>query len=306
MERRDFLKASCCTGLASLTGASVALGQIEPRRPNETATQYAQRVARERALAAPRTVGTGRQPNETATEYAQRVARERALMASGVGTRCYALWRYTLDSSVQRERLDTFVEGALIPALNRAGIDQVGVFIASGGLGISPVYVLLNQTSVGNMTSLSMRLAWDKEYAEMATAFLHTSADNRPYRRKDVQLVMSLTKAMEVEAPAPGEKPILQLHSYECFDVETENEAIKMFNATGISILCEAGVSPIFFGQTIAGEGMPNLTCLLAAADDSAHESAGRKLMAQTQDKITELVYTTASQTLRPTAYSQI
>ena len=293
MERRDFIKASCCTGIASLTGASVALGQDfipTQRQPNETATQYAQRVARERALA----------------EQARRMARERTLTASGVATRCYALWRYTIANPAQKQRFDTFVEGALIPALNRAGIEQVGVFSPEGEFASNRAYLLLSQSSIGNMTSLSICLARDEEYTEMTSAFLQTHANGRPYQRKDVQLVASLTKMTSVEAPAPGADSILQLRSYECFDAGTELKAIEMFNATGIAVLLETGVSPVFFGQTIAGENMPNLTCLLAAADVGTHELGRRQLLSQTEYNVSELVYTVTDETLKPAAYSQI
>ena len=112
MERRDFLRASCCTGIASLTGTSLALGQISTgRRPGETATEYAQRVARERALAAQaRTLGTTRQPNETATEYAQRAAEATAAKYSGssasMSTAAERMKRIKERQEERRHRMD--------------------------------------------------------------------------------------------------------------------------------------------------------------------------------------------------------
>jgi hypothetical protein len=64
---------------------------------------------------------------------------------------------------------------------------------------------------------------------------------------------------------------IFQLRIYESPSVKTNLKKIEMFNDAGeIKIFREVGLNPVFFGQTLIGSKMPNLTYMLVfkSADD--------------------------------------
>ena len=87
-----------------------------------------------------------------------------------------------------------------------------------------------------------------------------------------------------------------------------------MFNGGGeLDIFRNVGLTPVFFGETIVGQKLPNLTYMLAFDDMSARDAAWRRFgqdpdwdvlkrdqqYADTVSAITDFI-------LRPTGYSQI
>ncbi len=66
---------------------------------------------------------------------------------------------------------------------------------------------------------------------------------------------------METPIDAPGR--VFQLRTYESPSVKTGLKKIEMFNTAEIDIFRKTGLNPVFFGQTLAGEKMPNLTYML-------------------------------------------
>ena len=72
---------------------------------------------------------------------------------------------------------------------------------------------------------------------------------------------------LETPVTAPGR--ILQLRIYESPTEATNLKKIEMFNDAGeIRIFRKVGLHPVFFGQAIIGEKMPNLTYMLAFKDE--------------------------------------
>jgi len=88
-----------------------------------------------------------------------------------------------------------------------------------------------------------------------------------------------------------------------------------MFNTSEIAIFRRAGLSPVFFGETMIGSRMPNLTYMLTFENMAAHDKAWaafsadpdwRKLSNTPGYTDSEIVTNISNIFLRPTAYSQI
>ncbi len=281
MERREFLKASCYTSLASLAaGASIAFGQPDPPRlAGESAAAYQARLARLRALEAarsrslaagsgsPPTVAEGplpfQLPNETDAAYQARVARLRALQAARAAERrqFYELRRYTIETQAQRAGFDAFAAEALVPALNRAYVGPVGVFYPAEGL--SPIYVLLCHRSANYFAGLTAALMQDEEFLALGATFLEAPASKPAYQRMEVQLMLAFEGMPKLETPVDSPERVFQLRTYESPSVQTGLKKIEMFNQAEIEIFRKTGLNPVFFGQTLAGAKMPNLTYML-------------------------------------------
>lgn len=72
----------------------------------------------------------------------------------------------------------------------------------------------------------------------------------------------------------PAKKPrIFELRRYESASESGGKKKIKMFNDVGeISIFKRAGLTPVFFGETLIGELRPNLTYMLTFDDMAEHD----------------------------------
>ncbi len=321
MERREFLKASCYTGLASLAaGATTVFGQDElpARRAGESTAAYQARLARSRAAArasdgsAASTQVPSRLPGETTAAYNARLARLRALQASR-GRQFYELRRYAIESEAQKDGFDVFAAEALIPALNRAGIDQVGVFYPAEGL--SPIHVLLTHQSLTIFAGLTAALMADEEFLAMGAMFLDAPADKPAYQRMEVQLMRAFEGMPQLDRPVVGPDRIFQLRTYESSSVQTGLKKIEMFNSAEIEIFRKTGLHPVFFGQTLAGQQMPNLTYMLgfdSVAESKANWSTfsndpeWQELRAKPEYADTKIVSNITNLYLKPAACSQI
>ncbi|MBN1362760.1 MAG: NIPSNAP family protein [Sedimentisphaerales bacterium] len=354
MERREFLKASCYTGLASLAaGATTVFGQddVPARLPGETTAAYRARIARLRALQAahssdltgpptaeemerwPRLPGEtdaayqariGRLrvaadptqlPGETDAAYQARMARLRAVRAAQarLDRQIYELRRYTVESEAQKKGFDAFAAEAFIPVLNRLDAGRVGVFYPSEGL--SPVYVLLVHRSMDSFTDLTANLMKDREFLSKGVAFLDAPAAKPAYQRLEVQLMQAFESMPRLERPIDNPERILQLRTYESSSMKTGLKKIEMFNTAEIEIFRKTGLHPVFFGQTLAGQQMPNLTYMLAfkdMAESKANWSTftrdpdWQQLRAKPEYADKEIVSKITNLYLKPADYSQI
>ena len=88
-----------------------------------------------------------------------------------------------------------------------------------------------------------------------------------------------------------------------------------MFEDGEAGIFKRLGMSPVFFGQTLVGQNLPNLTYMLAFDDlasreklwrDFGNDAEWRKLRAQPGLSDAEVVSNIHSSILRPLAFSPI
>lgn len=185
------------------------------------------------------------------------VSAEKASAARG----CYELRLYQVISPEQKTALAAFMNDAAIPALNRLGIQPVGVFEDNKEL--SPVYVLLPHPSAESVATLTSRLLADEEYLARGAAVLDAPADAPAFARVESSLLLAFTGMPRLETPAKGPNRVLQLRIYESPSVKTGQKKIEMFNQKEIEIFRKTGLNPVFFGEALAGAKMPNLTYML-------------------------------------------
>ncbi len=276
MERREFLTKSCVAGVAAVSGGTLLAQELVPiqRLPDETEAAYRARVAR---LQFARTAAPGegavapRQSGESDADYRTRLARVRAQeqarqTALRQGSRAwYELRRYEIETEAQKAGFDKFASEAALPAWNRLGIEPVGVFYPQEGL--SPIYVLLPHVSFPSFLTSTARLSRDKEFLEKGADFVNAPADKPAYKSMEVQLMMAFEGMPKLERPTEAPTRIFQLRTYESPSEKAGLKKIEMFNTAEIAIFRKVGLHPVFFGQTLAGTKMPNLTYMLGFQD---------------------------------------
>lgn len=296
MERREFLKASCYAGLASLAAGASASAVAQGGGPGDESI-------------------TPRLPGETNAAYQARLARLRALGATRAleSRQFYELRRYTIETKAQKEGFDVFAAEAFISALNRANAGPVGVFYPDEDL--SPITVLLCHRSMAGFVGLTERLMRDEEFLAMGAMFLEAPASKPAYKRMEVQLMYAFERMPQLETPVNSPGRVFQLRTYESPSVATGLKKIEMFNDAEIAIFRKTGLNPVFFGQTLAGDKMPNLTYMLGF-DSMAESKANwkrflddpewKELSAKPEYADKKILCGITNLYLKPAAYSQI
>ncbi len=221
--------------------------------------------------------------------------------------------KYRLHVGSKKRLLGDFLRDVGIPAMNRIGIGPVGVFNAMYGPSSPTLYVLLVHKSLDTVVSSASLLMADKEYRKAGAEFINAPLSEPTYVRMESSLMVAFKDMPKLEAPEKGRR-IFELRTYESHSIKAARKKIEMFNEGGeIAIFKKTGLRPVFFGETLIGPQMPNLTYMLAfknmADRDEKWPIFGghpdwKKLRADTAYKdtvsnITDII-------LRPASYSQI
>jgi hypothetical protein len=232
----------------------------------------------------------------------------------------YELRRYRLRRGPGQAVIDTYLKTAALPAWQRAGAGPIGVFSVAIGPDSPTLYVLLVHKSLEALTSLPERLTADAEYEKAAAPYLNAAATAPAFVRIDASLMRPFEGMPKLELPFGGgdnakRSRIFELRTYESHSEKAAKKKIEMFNRGEIAIFRRAGLTPVFFGETLVGANMPNLTYLLVYEDMAAHDKQWsafgadpewKKLSTTPGYTDPEIVANISNIYLRPTAYSQI
>lgn len=225
----------------------------------------------------------------------------------------YALRRYHVETDAQRAGLAQFLGEAAIPAWNRLGISPVGAFVhAEEG---SPVYVLLPHQSPEALLTATHALLNDGEFLDAGAAFLNAPASAPAYKRMEIAYLLAFTGMPALERPSTAKGRVFQLRTYESPSVKTGQKKIEMFNTAELAIFRKVGLTPVFFGEALAGDKMPNLTYMLgfdsmdaqkAAWDRFLQDPDWKELSAKPEYANDAILCGITNLPLRPLACSQI
>jgi hypothetical protein len=222
----------------------------------------------------------------------------------------YELRLYHLRMGAMQKRFDDFLKNARVPALNRAGVSRVGVFNVMFGPDSPTVYMLLPHKDLASFATLNERMSRDEEYVK--SDGVNASPNDTLYVRMESSLMVSFDGLPQLVAPEKKSR-IFELRTYESHSKKANKKKIEMFNKGEIAVFQRTGLAPVFFGETLIGPKMPNLTYMLTYADMAEREKNWATFLADPEWKKMNSIpeYATAVSNisnifLRPTAYSQI
>ena len=187
----------------------------------------------------------------------------------------YELRTYTLRNDLQPARLTDYVGQHLMPALQRGGLQSVGAFQVLSGMRSPSLILLLPHASLAEAQALSSRLSEDRALAA-ATQSMEASG-HIPYVRYQSTVLRAFDGHPRLEVPptsATRSPRIFELRVYESPTTTSLRQKIEMFNQEEIRIFRACGFAPVFFGETLFGGEMPNLTYLIGFDDMAAREKA--------------------------------
>lgn len=230
----------------------------------------------------------------------------------------YELRQYHLRRGPMTQRFDTFFREAALPALNRAGAGPIGVFNVVVGPDNPTVYVLIPHRTAGDFATVMARAREDADYRRHGTEFTQTPATNPSYVRVESSLLRAFASVPKLEIPAATaeKKPrLFELRAYESHSLEASRRKMGMFDDGEIALFRRAGLTPVFFGETLVGTRLPSLTYLLVFENMAEREKnwgtfaadpEWKKLSATPGLTDAEIVTNISNVFLRPAAYSQI
>ncbi|MDP3070885.1 MAG: twin-arginine translocation signal domain-containing protein [Opitutaceae bacterium] len=238
----------------------------------------------------------------------------------------YELRAYRLKPGGSAAGLDAYLSEAFIPALNRRGVKSVGVFTeldvdkaaaTAKPKADSPVWVLVPHASLESFVSVSADLNTDAAVLQAGTAYLNTPKASPAFDRIDTWLLRAFASMPRLAVPAfsAARVPtrIFEMRDYESHSERAALNKMAMFDDGETEIMRSLGMSPVFFGQAIAGPNLPHLRYITGAADLKTHLAnwkkfgpdprwIGMKDLPKYKDNMTK----NTPRFLAPTAYSQL
>lgn len=177
----------------------------------------------------------------------------------------------------QRQRTTDFLKNTVMPALKRSGVGPLGYFTPVIGPEMPYILMVSSYPSLAAMETAQTKITGDKEYSAGLEAY--AQAPGLTYVRMEVSLLRAFGGMPQIELPPTDEKRaprVFELRTYESNSTVSLRKKIGMFENGEIAIFRQHGLLPVFFGQTIVGPRMPNLTYMVAFDDLAAREKNWR------------------------------
>jgi hypothetical protein len=177
----------------------------------------------------------------------------------------YEIKVYYLKDKAQEDRVHQYLKNAYLPALSRAGIRKVGVFVPvpTDTTAGKRIFVFTPLTSLNQLTELEAKLSKDKQYASAGADYINAAYKDAPYKRMETILLQAFSHMPVFKAPnhkTPVSERVYELRSYEGHTEKIFQNKVEMFNEGGeVKIFDKLGFNAVFYGEVLAGSRMPNL-----------------------------------------------
>lgn len=172
-------------------------------------------------------------------------------------------WReYEIKFGGGQAVLHQYLEKALIPALNKQGVKQVGAFRELSKNEPPKIYLLIPYGSFEQYLSVKEGIKKDSTFIENSQAYDKIAPEKAVYKRIDTSLMIAFDGWPVMKKPAEGQH-IFELRTYEGYNEDAVKRKIKMFNDEEFEIFDRTGLNSVFFGEVIAGKNCPCLSYML-------------------------------------------
>ena len=188
----------------------------------------------------------------------------------------YELRVYELEFSKPANVLHDYFQKALIPALNRQGINNVGAFEEMGEAMPKKIYLLISYPNMQAHQEAADQLSNDAQFKSDALSYMTAPSDQIPFKRIESSFIRSAKGFPNLVKPA-DDSEVFELRIYESYNEDALRRKVKMFNDSEFDIFNDVGHHMVFFGANISGDQMPCLTYLIASKDMAENKEAWSK-----------------------------
>ena len=190
--------------------------------------------------------------------------------ATGEGQ--YFEWiTYQLHLGNKQRLVADYYRDVAIPALNKAGIMNVGVFNVKHGPNDPTLHVIIPHPSLESVVTLNNKLLDDKSFVQAGGRFLNAPLSDMAFVSMEKTILKAFDSLPEMQVPKQkkaNSPRIIQVRTYEAPSLVASKKKIQMFDEGGeTAIFQKTGLQPVLMGETIAGNRVPNLVYMLAFDD---------------------------------------
>jgi hypothetical protein len=240
-----------------------------------------------------------------------------AQVPTGKAREYYELRKYDLQGT-QTKLLQSYLSDALIPALNRMGFSPIGAFNLYLGPETPAVYLLIPSATLESLVTAELQLAKDEEFMKAAAPFWSAPATAPAFGRIESSLMIAFEGWPRLVVPpvtAQHGKRVFQLRTYESPSHQDHVRKVEMFHNGEFEIFQRAGFWQVFFGDTLIGPRLPQLTYMVSFPDISEidvkweafnNDPQWKKLSSLPRYSSEPIVTNVANLVLRPASFSQI
>lgn len=208
--------------------------------------------------------------------------------------------------------LDNYFSKALIPALNRQGVKNVGVFRELSKNEPAKVYALIPYKSFADYGKVITELTKDREFETARADYDKIPLDQAVYERYDSSLLLAFDAMPTMAVPTKSQR-LFELRIYEGYSDDAVRRKVRMFNEGEMKIFENVKVNAVFYGENITGKDLPCLTYMAVYENMESRDKAWKDFSAhpewQTMSKLPEYADTVSKIHrifLEPLPYSQV
>jgi hypothetical protein len=184
----------------------------------------------------------------------------------------YELRIYTLKNDTQQKLVEDYFENAAIPALNRLGSKNIGVFTDYQPSTQTRIFAIIPYNSLDDFLAAQSKLAEDSEYQTKAAPYLSAPMDAPAYDRIESSLLQAFPGMPKLAAPEKKER-FFELRQYESPTEAAGKKKISMFNdGDEIAIFKKIGFNSVFYSEMLIGNRRPNLVYMVTFDSMASHD----------------------------------
>jgi hypothetical protein len=225
--------------------------------------------------------------------------------------RTYSLRNTTYNMAGE---LTEFLKSVQMPALKTSGAIATAAFRSSLAPGSPFLMTLASFDGLAGYEAAQTKMGANAEFQSRLKSFDYSG--RLPYLRQEVSLLRGFPTFPAIEVPAAAAAPrVYELRRYESNTPSSLARKIRMFDEGEIALFKKVGMTCVFFGETIAGPVMPNLTYLVGY-DNMAHRETvwrdfvnsddWKKMLAQPCVSDGEIVSNISASFLSPLPFSEV
>jgi hypothetical protein len=172
---------------------------------------------------------------------------------------------YHFGNQQQENVLDNYLKNALVPALHRNKIREIGVFKAleNDTAADKKIYVLIPYKSLDQFLEMAGKLQKDNAYQQAGSEYINAPYTQPVYTRMETILLKAFSGMPFLAKPNldnTREDNVYELRSYEGHTEKIYHNKVDMFNkGDEIGLFKRLGFNAVFYGEVVAGARMPNL-----------------------------------------------
>lgn len=196
-------------------------------------------------------------------------------VAAAAADREFYEWRtYQTANADKLKVVSNYLEKALVPALGRMGIDHIGGFVPEKDADKS-ISILIPHRTLDTLGQFNDHLAADAAYQDAAKPYFDAPLKDPTFVRIENRLMRAFKGMPVVELPPQTAKKAPRVFEVRIYESHTEQAArlkVEMFDEGEIQIMRDVKLAPVFYGETLVSNDVPNLTYMLCGESKEAHK----------------------------------